>query len=342
MEGDKQENLPFCTQDDKTNLSVDIVILSWDRTQDTLCAIRSALGQRGLSVNVIVVDQGSQPENIKLLKAFAESHKALALQFMFLKKNSGVPGGRNIAINKGNAPYIIALDNDAEFFDQYQALKAVELMESDSQLGAMGFRIRCFGEIKDDLSSWSYSNDAQRWAGKPFSTAHFVGAGHIIRRSAFEKAGGYDSVLFFMLEERDLCFRIINADFAIRYEPSVIVCHKVSPEHRVSWGGKRWEYNVRNSLYIQMKQNKSLIKLLFTMLMFFRKGYRTGLIRQTLNGILKALKLWPEAIQQRKAQPLNLLSQKAIQYIEECEGIAGLSRWQRLKRRFASSNKPLR
>ncbi|WP_223097870.1 glycosyltransferase family 2 protein [Vibrio sp. SCSIO 43132] len=40
--------------------SVDITILSWDRIDDTLDAIDSALSQQGIDLKVIVVDQGSK------------------------------------------------------------------------------------------------------------------------------------------------------------------------------------------------------------------------------------------------------------------------------------------
>ena len=42
----------------------DVVILSLDRAEETIAAIRSALAQTGVSRHVFIVDQGSQPENL--------------------------------------------------------------------------------------------------------------------------------------------------------------------------------------------------------------------------------------------------------------------------------------
>ena len=41
----------------------DVVILALDRAEETVAAIRSALAQTGVSHHVLVVDQGSRPEN---------------------------------------------------------------------------------------------------------------------------------------------------------------------------------------------------------------------------------------------------------------------------------------
>ena len=43
-------------------LGADIIILSWDRIDDTIAAITSALNQALDACKVIVVDQGSKPE----------------------------------------------------------------------------------------------------------------------------------------------------------------------------------------------------------------------------------------------------------------------------------------
>jgi len=45
----------------------DVVILAFDRAEETEAAIRSALGQTGVSRHVIVVDQGSRPEALTRL-----------------------------------------------------------------------------------------------------------------------------------------------------------------------------------------------------------------------------------------------------------------------------------
>ena len=66
--------------------SVDIIILSWNRSDDTLRAIDSACAQKGVDVRVLVVDQGSEPESVRRLKVHCAPLANVRLQFN--EKNS--------------------------------------------------------------------------------------------------------------------------------------------------------------------------------------------------------------------------------------------------------------
>ena len=100
------------------------------------------------------------------------------------------------------------------------------------------------------MSSWGYPTSLLPRAGESFDTVTFVGAGHAIRRAAWD---GYDEALFFCWEEFDFCLRAIERGWRIRYRGDIAVRHKVSPEQRVAWSGTRWFHFVRNRLYIERK-----------------------------------------------------------------------------------------
>ena len=320
-------------------LGADIIVLSWDRIDDTIAAITSALNQALDACKVIVVDQGSKPENVNQLREFETRCNTAKLQCIYLQENLGVAGGRNVAAEHGQYRYIIALDNDAEFADQHQVQRAVTLMESEPETAAFGFRIKCFGEDIDDASSWSYPQVMKQFADKSFASTHFVGAGHILRRDAFTKVGMYDDVLFFMLEEKDLSMRLLNAGYHIRYEPTVEIAHKVAAEHRVQWSGNRWQFNVRNTLYIQLKQSGLGAKWLFSAVLFLHKGIRSQLLTKTLNGIWLALKLMPTARKKAKTNPFYAVSASTMLYCRKCEGTDTFTPWQRFTRRVFKANR---
>ena len=96
---------------------VDVIILSWNRAEDTIEAIKSALNQEGVARQVIIVDQGSNEETLDALEGFLLDKQDIV--FRKMGRNLGVPGGRNVATGLGKAPYIVALDNDAEFGDRH-------------------------------------------------------------------------------------------------------------------------------------------------------------------------------------------------------------------------------
>ena len=93
--------------------------------------------------------------------------------------------------------------------------------------------------------------------GGRFDAVTFVGAGHAIRRAAWQDAGGYDEALFFCWEEYDFCLRAITRGWRIRYCGDLVVHHKASRARRVTWSGRRWFHFVRNRLYIERKYGGS-------------------------------------------------------------------------------------
>lgn len=302
-------------------IPVDIIILSWDRTGDTIAAIRSAAGQQGVVPRVAVVDQGSEPANLERLRAECAALKGVTLKCN--TENSGVAGGRNQASAMGQAAYIVALDNDAEFADPYVCARAAAAMEAEPDLAALAFRINVFDSPPDapliDESSWGHGPlTSAEWADRPFDAKQFIGAGHMIRRRLFDEVGAYDDRLFFMHEEIDLCDRFINAGYRIAYRPDVAVRHKVSAQHRVKWKGGRFRMHLRNKIYLMMKQEGVTFDAFSELLVQTVGGARVGFLGGSLQGFFGALKLIPAAVAERRGNP----------YLRRTEaGAAYLARW---------------
>ena len=325
------------TDSKSKKISVDVTILSWDRLVETQAAIVSAVQQKGIDARVIVVDQGSKPECVEALKTFCAPYDNVEL--ILNDKNLGVPGGRNQAAWAGAGKYIVALDNDAEFVDDYQLQAAVECMEQEPELAVLGFRILCFGMDVDDLSSWSYGQNAKEWSQQEFYSTRFIGAGHMILREAFERVSGYDDILFFMHEELDLARRMINLGYRIKYSPKVVIGHKVSPERRVGWNGPRWRYHTRNHLYLDVKLKTRLASLLFHNALLFYKGIKSGLGKDTVSGFYQGIKLLPRAFSERRHNPSIQTNPAALAYIQSCSQTGGMSLLNRIKLRLKQANK---
>ncbi len=267
----------------------DVIILAMDRVEDTIAAIASARAQQGIVKHVWVADQGSTPENLARLAAAVEG--AADATLVRLDRNHGVAGGRNRATALGRARAIFALDNDAEFADATTLARAVAALDETPDLAAIGCRILVFATGEEDRSSWGYPPALLPRAAGSFDSCTFVGAGHAIRRAAWDAAGGYDDALFFCWEEFDFCLRAINLGWRIRYRGDIAVRHKVSGEHRFAWSGTRWHYFVRNRLYIGLKSGDGVLALLPRYAAYLVKGARNGVLRQGLAAGPAALRL---------------------------------------------------
>ena len=268
---------------------VDVVILALDRAEETAAAIRSALAQTGVSRHVVVVDQGSRPEALALLAETIRDRDDATL--VALDYNYGVPGGRNVGTSIGFGRIIVGLDNDAAFDRPETLARMKAAFDADPDLGALGCRIVIDQTGRDDVLSWGYPAALIPRAAETFESATFVGAGHAIRREAWDDAGGYDPDLFFCWEEYDFCLRAIAHFWRVRYRGDLVIRHKVSPERRVSWTGDRWFHYVRNRIYIGRKSGQSWLELTPRMLGYCVKAARNGCLRDTPRALWAAVQM---------------------------------------------------
>lgn len=267
----------------------DVVILALDRAEETAAAIRSALAQTGVSRHVFVIDQGSRPDSLSRLADVVAGRDDATL--VALDRNFGVAGGRNRGTALGHGRVIVGLDNDAEFADDTTLARAVAVLDADPALAAIGCRIAVYATGEDDRPSWGYPAGLLPHAAESFDAVTFVGAGHAIRRTAWDACGGYDDALFFCWEEFDFCLRAIALGWCIRYHGDIAIRHKVSAEQRFTWSGTRWFYFVRNRLYIARKWGASWLSLAPRIAGYLIKGMRNGLLWQTLRALPASVRL---------------------------------------------------
>lgn len=310
-------------------VAVDIIILDWNRPDETILAVKSALAQRGVARRVWVVDQGSRPENQDKLAAFCEAEPDVAVYW--LDRNVGVAAGRNLATRLGRAPYVVSLDNDAVFEDTYCVARAVTRMEREPQLGALAFRI-VDAETRSDEAYWDYPRQLRDSPLPCFAVTRFLGGGHVLRRSAFEAAGGYDERLFFCGEERDVAWRMIGLGYRMRLERDLTVVHRSVATSKVAWSGKRFFYLVRNTLYIDHKFGAGLWGFARGAAGFLLRGLRYKLLPAAISGVAHALWMSLKFDLSREDNHVYALSEPTRRYIAETDQSHSTPLRTRLKR----------
>lgn len=294
--------------------TIDIIILAWNRTQTTLEAIDSVLAQKGVQTEIYVFDQGSDEASLVALRERAERGEIHLIEH---GQNIGPGAGRNIAMSHGTGEFIVGIDNDAEFADETTLAKAIERFENDTELGLIGFRIVNYTTGENDMHSLAtYPRDLQAQLDQEFYTSRYVACGHAIRRSAYEQTKGYDDALFFMCEERDLAYQIINAGYTIIYTPDVIVRHKISPEARYWWQSDRYYYLARNAIYLDYKYYQQAQRTFVLFAGYIVRGLYNRVFMQGIRGVMSAMQM----IWQLDDDTRVTLSSRAKDYIWEHDG----------------------
>ena len=93
--------------------AVDVVVLTIDRLEDVQACIDSVLAQDHPEVHLFLLDQGSAPATVATLATRAETE---GFDFLPIER-IGVGPGRNLGTALGQAPVVVALDNDATLAD---------------------------------------------------------------------------------------------------------------------------------------------------------------------------------------------------------------------------------
>lgn len=287
---------------------IDVVILTRQRRTDLEAALRSAVPQLGPADTVTVLENGC-PER---------STVGLDLDFptvRFLREqvNLGVTGGRNRLIDSTGGELVMFLDDDGELgAGSLQSIRAV--FAQHARCGVISCR------IDDPATGLPRSHEFPARIVDRIDVArpvtYFIGAGFAVRRSALNDVGPFDEALFYAGEELDLSYRMVDAGWEIRYEPSASVIHHASPGGRPP--GQYFFYHVRNRFRVAWRNLPLRHALSQTVLWsgyFFVKAVRSGRLGAAGRGYLAGIRAVPEAIRERKT-----ISPSAVAYLKEHDG----------------------
>ncbi|MBI5187390.1 MAG: glycosyltransferase family 2 protein [Nitrospinae bacterium] len=242
----------------KNNL-VSVIILTWNRKDDTLETIGKIKRSDYKEVEIILVDNASEDGTDKVVR---ETHPDV--QYIYLKENIGI-GGYNHGLESASGEFVVFLDSDS-YPDPWAIGRMVRVFQAQPGLGAVAFDVRNAGleKVPNHQSQAPGEKPENRplatGAGQPATgsqvfnpsggteTGSYNGAGVGIRRDCLKKAGALFSPLFLYLNEFDHSFRIWNSGYRIKHFPDIFAYHKASPTGRTS--SRAAYFYTRNMLWI--------------------------------------------------------------------------------------------
>lgn len=164
------------------------------------------------------------------------------VRVLSLPENLGIPGGRHAGLRHADASIVGFLDDDAEL--RGDASRIAGTFDADPALGAVALRLV---DENGDTARRHVPRLGGRHPEASGDVALFLGGACAIRRDAYEQVGGYFTDLFYGHEEVELCWRLVDAGWSIRYLADVEVFH---PKTSIERHPDGWELTGRNRVLI--------------------------------------------------------------------------------------------
>jgi N-acetylglucosaminyl-diphospho-decaprenol L-rhamnosyltransferase len=220
--------------------TVDLVVVSYNSAGELRRCVSSLAGEP--DVSAFVVDNASSDGSLETIADLDVTQVAQP-------GNYGFAHGCNAGWRRGHSPYVLLLNPDATM-DGDALRRLVAVADADPAIGLAAPRIvepdgtldpsqRRFPRIRSTFAqalflhrlfphaSWvdELVRDPARYEG-PGSPDWVSGACMLIRRDVLERLGGLDEGFFLYGEDKDLCRRIRDLGYDIRFDPSVQATHE--------------------------------------------------------------------------------------------------------------------
>ncbi|WP_313801740.1 glycosyltransferase [Cytobacillus sp.] len=230
-------------------LEVSIIIPVYNKWEYTYSCLKSIYDNtKNISYEVIIADDMSTDETVNI-NEYIKNVKVIRDG-----QNRGFLLNCNNAAKFAEGKYILFLNNDTNVQENWLST-LVELMEKDKNAGMVGSKLvypdgrlqEAGGIIWDDASGWNYGrldNPQNPEYNYVKEVDYISGASIMIRKSLWEKIGGFDeryAPAYF--EDSDLAFEVRNHGYKVILQPKSVVVHfeGISHGNDVYSGVKRYQ-----------------------------------------------------------------------------------------------------
>ena len=243
-------------------VTVSIVIPVYNQFNFTYNCLKSILNNtKGVSYEILIADDCSTDNTREMEKLFT------GIVVIHNEKNLGFLRNCNHAASMALGKYILFLNNDTQVQPDWLP-PLVDLMEEHDDIGMTGSKlVYPNGQLQEaggiywkDGSAWNYGH-----AGNPNDPEfnyvkdvdYISGASILIRRTLWEKIGGFDELFVpAYCEDSDLAFAVRDEGYRVVYQPKSVVVHfeGISNGTDVSTGIKKYQVENQKKLCEKWKE----------------------------------------------------------------------------------------
>jgi len=279
-----------------------IVVLNWNRPQDTIECVSSLRQLEYPNFRVLVVDNGSTDESVE------EFQKLPDINLLVNEQNLGFAAGNNRGIEyalEHGADYTLLLNNDTIVSPSLLSVM-VEVAEADENIGIVG----PFIYYAEEPSKVWFAGMRFRFGlyvvrrglhlDPPLAPVEEVdftsGCGMLVRRQTWEHVGLFDPRFFMYYEDLDLCIRASQAGYRIVTATDARMWHALSASTGGADSPLKQYYQVKSTFIFCEKHTRGLKRLMTVGIRLGHAGFIS--IRQVLRGQLRleAIRLYLKGV----------------------------------------------
>lgn len=224
------------------NNRLSIAFITYNRAKELIRAIESCKGKGADDAPIIIWDNNSNEDNRKEIEKYI-SVSELNIIYKYSNDNLGVGEGRNSAWRLCDTDYVLFLDDDAILGTELFLKKVITYMDTHVNIGAAGVNIY-------EPETQTYLNcSKKRITNHEFAyISNFIGACHVIRKSAVNNDTLYPKSFSYGSEEQFLCLGLYNKGYDIVELSFLTAFHMPSKINRCD--GKRRDMNLIVNQYV--------------------------------------------------------------------------------------------
>lgn len=245
---------------------VAVVVVNFETPELTLGCVESVLRSAGVHPRIIVVDNASGDDSVRLLRRRLGTHPSVVIVARTI--NDGYTGGNNAGValaRQGGARFAFLLNSDATVYPDCLGRLLAET-EGSNAIALTTPRI-LFGHRPDLV--WFGGARFSLWRGRPVLEEYrrqadqsdratrdlpfATGCALLVNLTTVSEREGelFDASLFSYAEDVDLSLRVRRTGRRIRYVPEATVLHFEGSSHRRTGGqALRFYLDTRNLLRV--------------------------------------------------------------------------------------------
>lgn len=208
-----------------TSTDVSFVIASQNRAAELSTVVARLLDT--MPYPIVVVDNASTDDTAAIIHGMA-ARSAGRLELVELDTNLGAVG-RNVGVAACRTPYVAFCDDDSWWMPEAPQIGA-ETFERHPSVGLLAARTIVWPQRREDSFCAMLADSALgRRPDLPGpSILGFMSCAAMVRKRAFEEAGGFSPILHFRGEEQLLALDMAAAGWDLCYYPELLAIHQPS------------------------------------------------------------------------------------------------------------------